>query len=105
MTRRGPVAHGAIDDVEPDFLALGDDEGGAPQHQPDPQNDADLMGPANRQVQRIPEDDLEEEGGEHRREHGGSHVLGAASEPEAERSCGRNHAKNPCLKIIADAGA
>src|SRR6185436_10991566 len=48
---------------------------------PDPAQHADLVGPAERVVEEIARDDLEDEAQEHRQQQNRRHVLGAPPQP------------------------
>ena len=71
----------AIDQVEADLLGLGDDESRAPEHQPEPGDDGELRCPADREIEQVAEDDLDDEGEEHRGEQHRRDELREAGEP------------------------
>ena len=74
----------AVDDVEADLVPFAQDEGGAPQRAPDPAQHADLVGPAERIVEDVARDDLEDEAQEHRQQQQRGRYsprAGAASAP------------------------
>src|SRR5690606_24572663 len=88
-------AHRAIENIEADFLAVSYNEGGAEQHHPEPHHHADLMGPANGQVEEIAEDNLDDEDDEHGRQHGREQIFGARIKPGADPAQLRGHGYPP----------
>src|SRR6185312_9625327 len=74
-----------VDEVEPHLLFFLHDEGSAEQHDPYPEDRAELVGPAGRPVQHVAEDDLQQKGEEHRSQHRHQDVFGAPVQPGAKR--------------------
>ena len=81
MTRRARRPERAGDEVEADLLAFLQPERRAQQHHVQPRDDRQLGRPADREVEEIAEDDLDDEGDEHDAEQRGDDVLRAAANP------------------------
>ena len=71
----------ARDEVEADLLVLLEPERRSDQHHVQPGDDRQLRRPADREIEEIPEDDLDDERDEHDAEQAGDDVLGASSHP------------------------
>ena len=76
--------HGAIDDVEAHLLAVGEDERRRPQHHPHPAEDRDLLGPAERAIEHVAKEDLQQEAHEHRRDERDGDRVGDLAQHGAE---------------------
>ena len=74
-----------IDYVEAHLVFFAQDECGAPQGAPDPTEDADLVRPAERLVEDIARNDLENEAQKHGNQQQRGDVLRAAPEPTPGR--------------------
>src|SRR6185369_15867274 len=61
------VGNDTVDDVEADLFTVRQDEGRAPQHDPEPAQDAQLLGPGEGPVEDVAGNDLNDEAGEHGR--------------------------------------
>ena len=81
--RRTPRRHQRVDDVEADLVVVRQHERRAPQHDPHPAEDGDLVGPAERLVQQVAKYDLQQERDEHQRHQHDGDVVGAAQQPAA----------------------
>ena len=87
----GAGAERAVEEIEADLLALPHHEGGAPEHPPQPGDDGQLRRPADREVQEVAEDDLQQEREEHDGQHGRQDILRAAPQPPPELPEERTH--------------
>src|SRR5205085_5411787 len=71
----------AVENVEANLIVLGKYERRAPQHAPHPAQNTQLLGPSDRIVEDISEQDLDEKTGEHGREQERGDVLSPPAKP------------------------
>jgi hypothetical protein len=81
----------ARNEVEPDLLRFLEPERRTEEHHVQPGHNGQLRCPADRKIEEVPEDDLNDERDEHHAEQAGDDVFGAAPHPGDRRGYSLAH--------------